>query len=301
MHIPDAMLQGSICPVTATISAAGIIAASYYGLKAKGKPTASYFGAITALIFAGQMMNFPIMNGTSGHLLGGVLAASLLGTPFGILAIALVVAIQSLVFSDGGITVLGANIFNMAILGAGVSGMLRLRLVTHWKTTQGKYTATAVAAWVSVILASFAVSVELAIDGQISFFMVVPAMVGTHALIGVGEAFITVACCGLLSAYNVTTRTKGQVAVPFTAAVLVALLLSPFASGFPDGLEWIAEKYNFLHESTPAFVGPLSDYVFPSLNNEILSTGVAGLLGVILSFGLAWAILRTMELSRPKQ
>lgn len=301
MHIPDSMLQGSICPVTAIVSVAGIIAASYYGFKAKDKPTAAYFGAITALIFAWQMMNFPIMDGTSGHLLGGVLAASLLGTPFGVLAIALVVAIQSLVFSDGGITVLGANIFNMAILGAGVGGILRSKLLTHWKSTQGKYAATAVAAWLSVIVASFAVSIELAIDGQIAFFEVVSAMVGTHALIGVGEAFITVACCLLLPADSVTTKTKGQIAVPLTAAVVVALLLSPFASGFPDGLEWIAEKYNFLHQSAPVFVGPLPDYAFPSLSNEILSTGVAGLVGVILSFGIAWMILRIVELSTAKQ
>ncbi len=301
MHIPDSMLQGSICPVTATVSAAGIIAACCYGLKAEDKPTAAGFGAITALIFAWQMMNFPIMNGTSGHLLGGVLAASLLGTPFGVLAIALVVTIQSLVFSDGGITVLGANIFNMAILGAGVGGMLRSKLVTLWKSTQGKYAATAVAAWLSVIVASFAVSVELAIDSQIAFFEVVSAMVGTHALIGVGEAFITVACCLLLSAHSVTTKAKGPVAVPLTAAVVVALLLSPFASGFPDGLEWIAEKYNFLHESAPAFVGPLPDYAFPSLSNEILSTGVAGLVGVIISFGVAWIILHIMEFSTTKQ
>ncbi len=301
MHIPNSMLQGSICPVTAAVSVVGITTAAYYGFKAKDKPTAASFGAITALIFAGQMMNFPIMNGTSGHLLGGVLAASLLGTPFGVLAIALVVTIQSLVFSDGGVTVLGANILSMAILGAGAGGMLRSRLVVCWKSTQGKYAATAVAAWLSVILASFAVSVELAIDGQIRFLSVVPAMVGVHALIGVGEALITVACCFLLSSHSATTKTKGQVAVPLTAAVMVALLLSPFASGFPDGLEWIAEKYNFLHQSAPAFVGPLPNYAFPSFSNEMLSTGVAGLVGVILSFGVAWIILRIMQLPATKQ
>jgi cobalt/nickel transport system permease protein len=238
MHIPDSMLQGSICPVTVTVSTAGIIAAAYFGHKAKDKPSAARFGAVTALIFAGQMMNFPIMNGTSGHLLGGVLAASLLGTPFGVLAIALVAVVQSLVFSDGGVTVLGANIFNMAILGAGVGGTLHAMLSDRWQGAYGNYAATAVASWLSVLLASFAVSVELAVDGQIAFFKVVPAMLGTHALIGIGEAVITVAGCLLLFENTASTRTvRGQAAVPLTAAAVIALMLSPFASGFPDGLE----------------------------------------------------------------
>jgi cobalt/nickel transport system permease protein len=294
MHIPDSMLQGSICPVTAAMCAAGIIVASYYGTRAKQKPTAARFGAITALIFAGQMMNFPIMDGTSGHLLGGVLAATLLGTPFGVLATAIVVAIQSLVFSDGGITVLGANMLNMAILGAGMGGMLRSALATRWQGARGGYMATAVAAWFSVILASFALSAELAVDGQIEFISVVAAMVGTHALIGIGEALITVVACMLLSTYTVSRGTNGHVTVPLTAALLVALLLSPFASVFPDGLEWVAEKYGFLHESAPAFVGPLSDYTVPLVNIDLLSTGFAGVAGVIVSFGIAWFLLRIM-------
>jgi cobalt/nickel transport system permease protein len=302
MHIPDSMLQGSICPVTATVSTAGVIAAAYFGMKAKDKPTAARFGAMTALIFAGQMMNFPIMDGTSGHLLGGVLAASVLGTPFGVLSIALVVMIQSLVFSDGGVTVLGANIFNMAILGAGVGGVLRSRLAARWQGGYGKYAATAAVSWLSVVLASLAVSVELAVDGRIAFFKVVPAMLGTHALIGIGEAVITVAGCLLLLEHTATARTaRGQAVVPLTAAAVIALMLSPFASGFPDGLEWVGRKYYFLHESAPAFVGPLVDYTVPSFSNQMLSTGVAGLLGVIVSFGVAWIMAKLMEAPRLKR
>ncbi len=296
MHIPDSMLQGGICSVTATVSVVGIIAACYFGLKAKNKPTASQFGAVAALIFAGQMMNFPIMNGTSGHLLGGVLAASMLGTPFGVLAIALVVSIQSLLFSDGGITVLGANVFNMAILGAGAGGVLRSKLVEQWESTRGKYAATAIAAWLSVMLAAFAVSLELVVDGKIDFSSVVQAMLGTHALIGIGEVVITVAGCVLLSRnWSSAGANRGLVAVPLLTATIVALLLSPFASGFPDGLEWVAEKYKFLHESAPAFVGPFSDYAVPFFTNESLSTGMAGLVGVVVSFGAAWIIMKIIQ------
>ena len=140
---------------------------------------------------------------------------------------------------------------------------------------------------------------ELAVDGQIALLKVVPAMLGTHALIGIGESIITVAGCLLLVEKTASARTvRGQVTVPLTAAAVIALMLSPFASGFPDGLKWIGRKYHFLHESAPAFVGPLSDYTVPSLSNEMLSTGVAGLLGVIISFGVAWIMLRLMERSR---
>lgn len=289
MHIPDSMLHGCVCPVTAVVSAIGIAAAAYYGMKGE-KPSAFRFAAITALIFAGQMMNFPIRNGTSGHLLGGVLAASLLGTPFGVLSIAMVVVIQSLVFSDGGVTVLGANLLNMAIIGAGLGGMLRSTLAARWQGHRGEILATAVAAWVSVVLASFAVSVELAIDGQIVFSSVIVAMVVTHALIRIGESIITAAACLLVPSNDAVKSQYGHVVIPLMAATVIALLLSPFASGFPDGLEWVAEKYQFLHESAPAFVGSLPDYTVPFISNEMLSTGLSGLIGVIISFVAAWAL-----------
>ncbi len=301
MHIPEHMLQGSICPITAVVSATGIIAAVYFARKANDKPTSVSFGAVVALIFAAQMMNFPIVSGTSGHLLGGVLAASLLGTPFAVLAIALVVTIQSLVFSDGGIAVLGANIFNMAILGAGMGGLLRSSLAIQWRGMRGKYLAVAVASWCSVMLAALAVSVELAVDGQIDFLQIAAAMVGSHALIGLGEAAIAVAVCVLLSAPSFRERSHGQEAAPLVGAVVVALLLSPFASGYPDGLEWVAAQYGFLHHSAPAFVGILSDYSIPSLSHEALSTGVAGLLGVLLSFTLAWGMSRLMGFTTAKR
>ena len=291
MHIPDAMLQGAICPVTATVSVVGVLAAAWWATKSERKPSAGRFAAIVALLFAAQMMNFPVMHGTSGHLLGGVLAASVLGMPLGVLAIALVVTIQSLVFADGGVTVLGANVFNMALLGAGVGGWLQQRLVG----SLGQYAATAVAAWGAVMLAALAVSVELALDGQVAFGSVLAAMLGTHALIGVGEALITVAAVALLANSWGHAEGKAQVAVPLLTAALVGLLLSPFASGFPDGLEWVAGQYQFLHESAPAFVSAMPDYSVAAISNASLSTGLAGLAGVLICFTLGFGLLRGLE------
>lgn len=297
MHIPDSMLQGAVCPVTAALSVAGVIAAAWLVMKAEHKPAAGRFAAIVALIFAGQMINFPIMEGTSGHLLGGVLASAVLGTPLGVLAIALVVTIQSLVFSDGGVTVLGANVFNMALIGAGVGGWLRQRLVS----SLGQYVSTAVAAWCSVVLASLAVSVELAIDGQAALGTVLPAMLGTHALIGLGELVISVAAVALLVNGWAATEGKANVAVPLLAAALVALLLSPLASGFPDGLEWVAGQYQFLHEATPAFVGAMPDYSVAAISPASLSTGAAGLAGVLICFVLGFGLLQGMKSLAPQR
>ncbi|MBK8455125.1 MAG: energy-coupling factor ABC transporter permease [Thiofilum sp.] len=291
MHIPDSMLQGTICPVTALISVAGVIAATWWALKSESRPSAARFAAIVALIFAGQMMNFPISNGTSGHLLGGVLAATFLGTPLAILAIALVVTIQCLVFSDGGITVLGANVLNMALIGAGIGGLLQQSLTPKL----GKYIATTLAAWSSVVLAAFAVSVELALAGTINFAQVLPAMLGTHAWIGLGEALISVIAVVVLANEFANKGEKMSIAIPLGIAAMVSFFLSPLASSFPDGLEWVGEQYQFLHESAPAFVGVMPDYTIAAISNESLSTGVAGLLGVTLSFVVAFIVWRSLS------
>lgn len=296
MHIPDSMLQGSICPLTAVVSAAGLAAAICFGVKAKQQPAAARFAAVTALIFAGQMLNFPISDGTSGHWLGGVLAASLLGTPFGVISISLVVAIQALVFSDGGLTVLGANLLNMALVGAGFGGWLRTRLLVTARGVLAPHFATALAAWVVVVVAALCVSIELALGGQIALAKVLPAMLATHAVVGLGEAALTVAACALCANQLAVRETNQHSYVTFAAMLLLVLVLSLFASPLPDGLEWVAQRYGFLHEAAPAFVGLLPDYAFPALENPIFSTMLAGLCGVWIAFGTAWLLARTLLL-----
>lgn len=296
MHIPDSMLQGSICPVTAAVAAAGLATSTYFCAKTKTQPDAARFAAVTALIFAGQMLNFPISNGTSGHLLGGVLAASLLGTPFGVLSIALVVSIQALIFSDGGLTVLGANLVNMALVGAGIGGFLHSRLQRRCPSGIVRHCATALAAWMSIVSAAILVSVELAFSGQIALVKVFPAMLATHAVIGIGEAALTVVACALFAKQLAVGETVRHPYVTSTAMLLFALVLSPFASPLPDGLEWVAQRYGFLYETAPAFVGLFEDYALPALENPIFSTMLAGLCGVSIAFGTAWLLARALLL-----
>lgn len=286
-------MNGAVCPVTAVVAATGIAGAAWAAAKSEIKPDVTKFASVSALIFAGQMMNFPISGGTSGHLLGGVLAAALLGTPFGVLSIALVLAVQCLLFSDGGVAVLGANVLNMALFGAGVGGLIAGRLRDRSTLSLSRL---GFAAWISVPLAALACSVELAFSGAIPFSLSAPAMLGTHAVIGLGEALITVLAFSLL--YAPAADSKKSALVPAVAALIVALVLSPFASGFPDGLEWVAEKFGFLHESAPAFVAPLADYAFPGSLPAALSTGLAGLAGVLAVFALGCVMAAAWNLHR---
>jgi len=274
MHIPSAMIEGAVCPVTAVVATTGVAAALWAASKAENKPTAARFAGVSALVFAAQMMNFPVQFGTSGHLLGGVLASVLLGTPFGVLSISLVLAVQCLLFSDGGLAVLGANILNMALLGAGAGGWLAGSLRSRSLPT---FARIGLAAWVSVLLAALACSIELAVAGVVPFLEVAPMMLGVHALIGVGEALLTVAAVALLPSAEKSAR-MGTV-VPAAAALVIALILSPFASGFPDGLEWAASQLGIMHEAAPAFVAPFNGYSVPGLS--VFSTSLAGLAGVV--------------------
>jgi cobalt/nickel transport system permease protein len=290
MHIPQNLLDGSICPVTALASGLCLAGAALVAYRSAEKPHPLRFAAVSAFLFAAQMMNFPISGGTSGHLLGGVLASAALGVPFGVLALALVVAIQTLVFADGGLTVLGANVLNMAVIGAGLGGLVRLELLKKLPAGGSRvWIATALASWASVMLAALACAVELALAGVLPLAQVVPAMLGVHALIGVGEALIT---CVALALFE-RPATVGMVpasrsfAALALAALLIALCLSPLASPLPDGLEAVMAYYQVLHEAAPLFVTPLADYQVAGIASEALSTGLAGLIGVVLTFLIA--------------
>ena len=292
MHIPDHMLNGAICPVTAGISAVAVAASVYFAFKSDEKPASLKFAAVASLIFALQMMNFPILNGTSGHFLGTTLAISLLGIPFGILSMIMVIAVQCLVFSDGGISILGANILNMALVGS-IPGIIINYIFKNRKLINSNLKKGILifsASWLSIVLASLSCSIELWISGTVSFIKIFPAMVGVHSLIGIFEGVITVVLFSILYVSQIKESRKLSAGIPIISAIVIGLLLSPFASGFPDGLEWVAKKYSFLHDSAPLFVSFLPDYTLPVIKNEILTTGIAGLIGVLITFLLVFII-----------
>jgi cobalt/nickel transport system permease protein len=201
MHIPDGFLNGATMATTAVASAGGLSAAVKMAGKRLGERQVPLMGMMGAFIFAAQMLNFPVAGGTSGHLIGAALAAILLGPWAAIIIMSLVLIAQCLIFQDGGLLALGANIFNMGII-AGVGAYLIYKPLSRMlgEGGRGQIAAGFAAAWFSVLAASIACSLELAISGAAPLGTVMPAMAGVHALIGLGEGLVTAAVLVLIRA-----------------------------------------------------------------------------------------------------
>jgi cobalt/nickel transport system permease protein len=194
MHIPDGFLSNSINLATAVLSVAALTFALRKANKEISDREIPLVGVTAAFIFAAQMINFPVAGGTSGHFLGAALAAILLGPWVGFIIMVLVLVLQCLGFADGGLTALGSNVLNMGLIGGvGVYYLFRGLQKLLPETRRGFLTAAALASWSSVFLAALACAVELALSGTSPAVIVIPAMAGFHALIGIGEAMITVA------------------------------------------------------------------------------------------------------------
>ena len=194
MHIPDGFLNVATVAATYAVSVGGIANAVRLANKKLGEKHIPLMGIMAAFIFAAQMLNFPVAGGTSGHLIGAALAAILLGPWAAVVIMSAVLIAQSLIFQDGGLLALGANILNMGIIAAFVAHFV-YRLAGGFRAValKGKLVAAFVAAWASVLAASLAASIELAVSGTAPFGVVLPAMVGIHTIIGIGEGLITVA------------------------------------------------------------------------------------------------------------
>ncbi len=230
MHIPDGFLNNAAAMGTA-MAAAGVVAVAARRVRsaflrrvamvrsklvtspstdggatlqmrneltAQGKEKIWRMATIGAFIFSAQMVNFPIGGGTSGHLLGGVLAALVLGPWEALLVISAVLGVQAAMFGDGGIAVLGANIINMGVIGA-LGGYSVFHFLTKGRLTRHRFLwGAGVAAWISVVMAAVGASLELALSGTIALARVLPAMVLAHTFIGIGEGLITVAVLAFL-------------------------------------------------------------------------------------------------------
>jgi len=199
MHIPDGFLSVATIATTYAVSAGGVSYAVREANKKLKEKHVPLMGVLAAFIFAAQMLNFPVLGGTSGHVIGAALAAILLGPWVAILIMSCVLIAQSLIFQDGGLLALGANIFNMGIV-ASFSGyyLYRLTVMLLGDGKRSRLTGGFIGAWGSVFLASIACAIELAISGASPLVVVLPAMAGVHALIGIGEGLITGAALSLV-------------------------------------------------------------------------------------------------------
>lgn len=288
LHIPDGFLSliVSILCWVITVSILGIAISKTN--KALGGKQVPLMGVMAAFIFAAQMINFPVAGGTSGHLLGGALAAITLGPWAGMLVMTAVIIVQALLFQDGGLLVMGANILNMGLITTAI-GFGLYRSVSRGSQTL-KLTIAGIAAWLSVMAGALFTSLQLWLSGTSQLQIVIPAMLGVHALIGLGEALITVAALAfifrsrpdLLGENSESAKGSRGWVVAGALISLVVVLLSPFASADPDGLERVAGDLGFLQSGQSAPYQIIPDYTFPLLGQTPLSTIFAGIVGVIV-------------------
>lgn len=299
MHIPDGFLSVPVA-VVGWLAAIVLVGVALRQVRAQlGDGQTPLLGVLAAFIFGAQMLNFPVAGGTSGHLIGGALAAILLGPWAAVLVMTTVVAVQALLFQDGGLLALGFNVLNMGVLavmvGYAVYGWLRRAV--EGRLPNADLIAAAIAAWLSVMLAAAATALELAISRTSSLSVALPAMLGVHALIGLGEALITVGALAFLRQVrpDLLARSRRPAWGPswLAAGLVIALALafaSPLADPDPDGLERVAEDKAFIDEAEAAPYEILPDYTVPGIDDERVTTILAGVIGVLIVAGVGYGV-----------
>ncbi|GAA1245698.1 MULTISPECIES: energy-coupling factor ABC transporter permease [Streptomyces] len=319
MHVPDGFINAPVS-AAAGVVAAGAVAVSLRGARRElDERTAPLAGLVAAFIFAVQMLNFPVAAGTSGHLLGGALAAILVGPYTGVLCVSVVLLMQGVLFADGGLTALGVNITDMAITTTVVAYLVFRGLVKVLPRGRRSITvASFVAALLSVPAAAVVFTLIYAIGGttDVSIGKVATAMVGVHVLIGFGEAVITALTVGAVVAVRpdlvygarglhrpLKLRVAGElVDAPGTApapvaargshrkvwitglvtSLVLAGFVSFYASANPDGLEKVAHDKGIDQktEKHASDGSPLAGYGVKDVGDARLSGGLAGVIGV---------------------
>lgn len=301
LHIPDGFLNIGISLIFWILTIIFVGLAISRTNKHMGEKQIPLMGVMAAFIFAAQMINFPVAGGTSGHFLGGALAAIVLGPWAGILVMTAVVGLQGLLFQDGGLLVMGTNIFNMGILTA-IIGFGLYRTVIHQKRGL-RLTIAGAGAWLATMAAALFTSIQLWLSGTTRLEIVLPAMLGVHALIGIGEAVITVAALAfieqtrpdILRSENISTSGGPAWIIVGVFITVFVVLLSPFASANPDGLERVADDLGFLESGQNAPYEIFPDYTIPILGETGISTIIAGLVGAVFVFSLLFILGRNLR------
>ena len=303
LHAPDGFFSLPLAIAGYVVVALVIAFAARQTSRDLSERMVPMMGVMGAFIFAAQMINFPVAGGTSGHLVGGALAAIILGPWAAILVMTAVVGLQALLFQDGGLVVLGINLFNMSIVSVLVGyGVYRavgfFGLSSKTTLTVGGFAG----AWASVVAAAVLAAFQLAMSGTSPLQLALPTLAGVHALIGIGEGLITVFALSfilaarpqLLGLSRAVESEPDQTArrgiglrrvlvVGYVIAVGVTLL-APLASGSPDGLERVAEDQGFLESALDAPYSIVADYSVPGIDNEAVATILAGLIGVTVVY-----------------
>jgi cobalt/nickel transport system permease protein len=299
MHIPDGFLSAPVSLTCAGLSAVAVGAATLRSRAKLGPRAVAMVGVAAAFVFAAQMINFPVVGGTSGHLVGGVLAAVLLGPSSALIVMTAVLALQCLVFADGGLLALGANVLNMAVVQPLVGFAIYTAILGRAKPGRGRdvrrIAGVAFAGWFATLVAAAACAGELALSHVVAPALVLPAMLSVHVVVGVGEAVITALVVAtlvrlrpdLLDRASSSWVSPASIVVPGLAAALgLALFVSPFACRWPDGLERLVEPLGISpSQARISIPAPLRGYSVPGLRGAA-TTAAAALAGTLVAFGL---------------
>lgn len=303
MHIPDGFLTASVTAGTWVVAGTGVAAALRAERRDEHLMPAGILGAAAAFIFAAQMVNVPVAPGTSGHLVGAVLAAALLGPWRAVIVMAVVLAVQALMFQDGGLAALGANIVDMG-LAAVLAGWATAALTVRWMPTpRGAVIGGVLGGFAATLASATLTAVWLGMSGLYPLGGIVRLMLLTHTFIGVLEAVLTGAILATvvrwrpdlvrgLSLQQQPARGGALAAGLLGLAGVVAAFLAPLASSAPDGLEHVAERLGFAGRATVTFAAPLPDYELPFANAAGFETALAGIAGAGLVALAAWGVSR---------
>ncbi len=305
LHIPDGFLSAAVAIVGWALAIAAIAYALRQTRGQLGGKQIPLMGVLAAFIFAAQSINVPVGGGTSGHLLGGVLAAIILGPWAAVLIMASVVGVQAILFQDGGITALGFNIINMGVITAFTGHFIYQQLKKIFgESRNSMLIAGAVGGWLSMMIGASAAGIELAISGTSPLNVALPAMAIVHAVLGIIEAVITVGALTFIYSTRRDLLAIGESAPAQTSAAwvgiglavaLVVAALSPLASPDPDGLEKVAAQNNFLDKAAAPLYNLLPDYTVPFIANEIVGGILAVALGTLIVFSVVFLIGRAQK------
>jgi cobalt/nickel transport system permease protein len=306
MHVPDGFLSPGVAAGTWAAGAATLGWALRAERALPERVPAGTLGALSGFVFAAQLVNVPLLPGTSGHLVGGMLAAALVGPSRGIVVMAVVLAVQALLFQDGGVTAFGANLLAMGVggcLGGHAVAVLVCRLLPG---PRGLVAGPVVGAFVGTLVGAATIAAGLALSGLYPAGAVLPVMLSLHVPIALLEAALTGATLASVLRWRpdfVRGLQGGGAPVPALGALFVALataaFLAPFASSLPDGLESAAERLGFAGAARALWPAPAPDYALPWGALGRVGTALAGVLGTVAAAALAWALSR--GLARPPE
>ncbi|MBE3132400.1 MAG: energy-coupling factor ABC transporter permease [Acidobacteria bacterium] len=306
VHIPDGFLSASVAAASWSGAVVSVSAALAAERREPQPMSAGLLGALAAFIFAAQMVNVPVAPGTSGHLVGATLAALLVGPWRALLVMAVVLAIQALLFQDGGITAYGANLLDMGLAGTLAGYAIATLVARTWRGLRGVAAGGVVGAFAATITGATLTAVWLSLSGLYPLRALLPFMLVTHVIIGLLEAALTGGILvtilkwrpDLVPDSGVESGGRRRIALGlglFGVAIAVAAFLAPLATGLPDGLDRTAEVLGFAGKARATWPAPLAGYRLPFATSLAAAPAVAGLVGTLAAGALAWVISRSLK------